>query len=151
MQAVATSGRPFVPAEQLEAEIRKVCGAFDLAPLGETAALQGEVTTRRLGPFDTAVVTLDTAVVARTAQSIRQDPGEYFFLLMQEDGRSHVQQGETAVDLMPGDMFLVDSVRPSSFRYGGERSRQISLHLPRQDIVPPLRLALQRRPDDPAR
>lgn len=135
MQAVATTGRAFVPAEKLEAEIRRVCGAFDLAPLGETAAVQGEVTTRTIGPFDTAVVTLDTAVVARTAHSIRQDPGEYFFLLMQEEGRSHVEQGETAVDLAPGDMFLVDSVRPSTFRYGGGRSRQTSLHLPRGEIV----------------
>ncbi len=135
MQAVASSGPAFVPAEQLEAEIRRVCGAFDVAPLGEMVALQGEVATRTFGAFDTAVVTLDSAVVARTPRSIRQDPGEYFFLLIQEEGRSHVQQGETAVDLAPGDMFLVDSVRPSTFRYAGGRSRQTSLHLPRGEII----------------
>ena len=37
--------------------------------------------------------------------------------------------------LAPGDMYLVDSTRPSRFVYSGARSVQISVHLPRDEAL----------------
>lgn len=135
MQSLMTPGHKPVPVEILEAEIRRVCGSFDLEPMGRTGVVNGDVTTRRVGPFDTAIVALDASEVARNTRSIRQDPGEYFFLLVQDAGHCRVEQGEQVAELSPGDMFLVDSVRPSTFLYRGERSNQVSLHIPRDEML----------------
>lgn len=135
MQSLMTPGHKPVPVEILEAEIRKVCGSFDLEPMRRTGIINGDLTTRRVGPFDTAIVALDASEVARNTRSIRQDPGEYFFLLVQDAGQCRVEQGDKVAELGPGDMFLVDSVKPSSFVYRGERSNQVSLHIPREEVV----------------
>lgn len=135
MQSLMTPGHKAVPVEILEAEIRRVCGSFDLEPMRRTGVVNGDVTTRRIGPFDTAIVALDASEVARNSRSIRQDPGEYFFLLMQDAGQCRVEQGDQVAELSPGDMFLVDSVKPSTFLYRGERSNQVSLHIPREEML----------------
>ena len=49
-------------------------------------------------------------------------------------GRSRVIQGEADAALEPGDMYLVDFVRPSAFVYDGA-SAQLSLHLPRREML----------------
>ncbi|WP_313531758.1 helix-turn-helix domain-containing protein [Shinella sp.] len=135
MQSLMTPGHKPVQVEILETEIRKVCGSFDLEPMRRTGVVNGDVTTRRVGPFDTAIVALDASEVARSTRSIKQDPGEYFFLLVQDAGQCRVEQGDHVAELLPGDMFLVDSVRPSTFLYRGERSNQVSLHIPRDEVV----------------
>ena len=135
MQSLMTPGHKTVPVEVLEAEIRRVCGSFNLEPMQRTGVVNGDVTTRRVGPFDTAIVALDASEVARSPRSIRQDPGEYFFLLVQDAGQCRVEQGDHVAELSPGDMFLVDSVKPSTFLYRGERSNQVSLHIPREEML----------------
>ena len=135
MQSLMTPGHKPVQVEILEAEIRKVCGAFDLEPMRRSGVINGDVTTRRVGPFDTAIVALDASEVTRSTRSIKQDPGEYFFLLVQDAGQCRVEQGDHVAELLPGDMFLVDSVKPSTFLYRGERSNQVSLHIPREEVV----------------
>ncbi|EPE94940.1 helix-turn-helix domain-containing protein [Rhizobium grahamii] len=136
MQSLVTPIHMPVPVEILQAEIRKVCGAFDLEPMRGTGVVAGDVATRRIGLFDTAIVGLDASShVERGAKAIRQDPGEHFFLLIQDSGQCRVEQNGCTADLMPGDMFLVDSVKPSRFLYGGARSSQVSIHLPRDEMV----------------
>jgi len=135
MQPLMTPGHKPVPVEILEAKIRRVCGSFDLEPMRRTGVVNGDVTTRRVGPFDTAIVALDASEVARSPRSIRQDPGEYFFLLVQDAGQCRVEQGDRVAELSPGDMFLVDSVKPSTFFYRGERSNQVSLHIRREEMM----------------
>ncbi len=135
MQSLMTPGHKPVPVEILEAKIRRVCGSFDLEPMERTGVINGDVTTRRVGSFDTAIVALDASEVARSHRSIRQDPGEYFFLLIQDAGHCRVEQGDWVAELSPGDMFLVDSVKPSTFIYRGERSNQVSLHIPREEML----------------
>lgn len=135
MQSLVTPVYRPVPAELLEADIRKVCGSFDVEPMRRSGVVNGSVSARRFGPFDTAVVSVDASRIARNARSIRQDPGEYMFLLIQDAGRCQVMQGEESALLMPGDMFLVDSVKPSTFVYESDNSNQISLHIPRNEAV----------------
>ncbi|GAC1045018.1 helix-turn-helix domain-containing protein [Rhizobium sp. No.120] len=135
MQSLTTPRHKSVPVEILETKIRRVCGSFDLKPLRRTGVVNGDVTTRRVGPFDAAIVTLDASQVARSLRSIRQDPGEYFFLLVQNAGECRVEQADQVAELAPGDMFLVDSVRPSNFIYRAQRSNQVSLHIPRDEVL----------------
>lgn len=136
MQSLVAPVHVPVPVEILEAEIRKVCGAFSLEPTLSSGIVAGDVATRRMGLFETAIVGLDASKhVERGVKAIRQDPGEHFFLLIQDAGRCRVEQNGMAADLEPGDMFLVDSVRPSRFFYGGVRSSQVSLHLPRDEMM----------------
>ncbi len=136
MQSLVAPVHTPVPVEVLEAEIRRVCGAFSLEPTLSSGIVAGDVATRRMGLFETAIVGLDASKhVERGVKAIRQDPGEHFFLLIQDAGRCRVEQNGLVADLAPGDMFLVDSVRPSRFFYGGVRSSQVSIHLPRQEMV----------------
>ncbi len=135
MQSLVTPVHKSMAVEVLQEEIRKVCGAFDVEPMARTNVMAGDVATCRMGLFDTAIVALDARHVQRGAKSIRQDPGEHLFLLIQDDGHCRVEQGEHSVRLAPGDMFLVDSVRPSSFVYDGERSSQLSVHMPRGEML----------------
>ena len=135
MQPLITPVHKQMAVETLEAAIRKTCGAFDLEPMARTSTVAGDVATRRVGFFDTAVVALDARHVQRGARAIRQDPGEHLFLLIQDEGHCRVEQGERSTSLAVGDMFLVDSVRPSSFVYDGSRSNQISIHMPREEML----------------
>jgi AraC-like DNA-binding protein len=122
-------------AEEIQLELRRVCGAFDLQAGHPRNVINGSVSTRRTGPFDTAIVALERAAVVRDARCIRQDPGEHFFLIVQDAGTCRVSQGNEASVLSAGDMFLVDSARPSEFAYGQDTSCQISLHIPREEIA----------------
>ncbi len=136
MQSLVAPVHMPVPVEILEAEIRRVCGAFTLEPTLSSGVVAGDVATRRMGLFDTAIVALDGSDhVERGTKSIRQDPGEHFFLIIQNTGQCRVEQNDRVANLDPGDMFLVDSVRPSRFSYGGARASQVSIHLPRDEMV----------------
>lgn len=134
MQRLTTPVHQRLAVETLQAEIRKVCGTFDVEPMTRSGTVEGSVAARRIGFFDTAIVGLDARHVQRTARSIRHDPGEYLFLLTQDQGSCRVEQGEHCSVLAPGDMFLVDSARPSSFVYDGQRSTQVAFHLPRDEM-----------------
>jgi AraC-like DNA-binding protein len=135
MEPLIQSHHNLLPVEIFTSEIRKVCGQFDVEPKSRTGMIDGGVTTKRFGAFDTAIVDINSVQIKRDKKAIRQDPGEYFFLLVQDLGCSHVQQEENITKLRPGDMFLVDSVKPSSFRYDNNRSRQISFHIPRDEAM----------------
>lgn len=136
MQSLLTPVHTPVPVEVLEAEIRRICGAFTLEPTLSSGIVAGDVATRRMGLFETAIVALDDSEhVERSVKAIRRDPGEHFFLLIQDAGHCRVEQSGRITDLDPGDMLLVDSVRPSRFSYGGVRSSQVSIHLPRDEMV----------------
>lgn len=135
MQALTVPIYKTSPVEVLESEIRKICGAFELEPMQGDGLAAGDVTLRHMDYLDAAVVALDARHVRRSAQSIQQDPGEHLFLLIQDEGHCRVEQGGHSIELAPGDMFLVDSVKPSTFVYGGRRSNQVSLHLPRDEML----------------
>ncbi|WP_026620793.1 AraC family transcriptional regulator, positive regulator of tynA and feaB (plasmid) [Ensifer sp. WSM1721] len=135
MQALTIPVYRTSPVEILESEIRKVCGAFDLEPMRGSGLVAGDVALRRMEYFDAAVVALDARHVQRSARSIRQDPGEHLYLLVQDEGHCRVEQGGRSVVLAPADMFLVDSIEPSAFVYGGRRSNQVSVHMPRDEML----------------
>ncbi len=123
-----------VHADHLQATIRSVCGSFDLTPAQNDVFVRGHFAARSVGHFAAAQVALASAEVTRTLKAIRADASEHVFLLIQDTGNCHVEQDGHVADLMPGDMALVDSARPSTFRYGVFGSHQISVHLPRREL-----------------
>ncbi|SBS33180.1 Transcriptional activator FeaR [Marinomonas spartinae] len=135
MKPLLQSHHNHLPVEVFASELRQVCGLFNIEPQSSSSVINGSIATRRFGAFEAAIVDVDSVHIERDKASIRQDPGEYFFLLIQDSGYSQVQQGNNTVELRPGDMFLVDSVKPSLFRYDYGQSRQISFHIPRDEAV----------------
>lgn len=134
MQSLKAPAHEIVPADYLQDEIRKVCGSFDLKSFDRRDRVAGGIAPGAVGGFDMIAVALAQCEVARDSHAVRQDPGEHLFLLLQEEGHCRIEQSGQTRSLQPGDLFLVDSVRPSVFTYDGAQSGQISLHLPRAEM-----------------
>ncbi len=123
-----------LPVESFTDSLLDVCGCFDPRPsAGKDEAWGGVLGFENMG-LDMALVATDMQQILRTSKNIRQDDGENYFLIVQEEGRALMGQDEKFAVLHPGDMALIDSARPSEFTFFGDRSRQISLHLPRVDL-----------------
>lgn len=124
-----------IPIETLRADIGQICGAFDIEPGRRNGASHGMARKRLMGGFQTAFVSLDAKIAERTLTCIRRDPGEYFFMLVQDYGQCVVHQNGQATLLRSGDMFIVDATKPSKFVYDGQLAHQISVHLPRDEML----------------
>lgn len=135
MQALSQITTDTIPIEVLRDNITHICGAFEVEPARRRGPSHGLARLRKMGGFDVALVSLDAQEVARTRTCIQRDPGEYLFMLVQDFGECTVHQSGSATLLRPGDMFLVDATRPSQFVYDGKLSHQISIHLPRTEMI----------------
>lgn len=120
------------PLEVFRDEVRQVCGAFDFN--GQDEVL-GRVRSARFGALELARLYLKDLRVTRDARCIASDPGDHYFLVMQERGHALMMQGDQVSLLGPGDMILIDSAAPSRFTYEGKGAVQSSLHLPRAEMT----------------
>ncbi|MYA88709.1 MAG: helix-turn-helix domain-containing protein [Boseongicola sp. SB0662_bin_57] len=84
---------------------------------------------------ETALVASNLQRVLRTSRNIREDHNENCFLILQRSGRALMIQEDRHSMIMPGDMVLIDSAFPSEFVFFRDRSEQVSLHLPRQELM----------------
>lgn len=114
--------------------LTSICGEFEVALETGLKNVLGHVSSAQASGLDFAFVGQNAAKIIRSARNLRQDPGNHFFLIVQDEGSSLMRQGQSEVTLSPGDMFLVDSAMESEFVYEGHFSRQFSLHLPRDDM-----------------
>lgn len=135
MRALSAPARTSIPLDCLQSDIRAICGQFQIESPANQTSLRGAAHKGQIGRFEAAHVSIDADHVTRTSKQIRQDPGDHLFLLMQEYGTCEIRQSDSATLLYPGDMYLVDSTRASAFHYNGDLSHQISLHLPREEMV----------------
>ncbi|MEQ5870504.1 helix-turn-helix domain-containing protein [Sagittula sp. NFXS13] len=124
-----------IPIEVLRQDINEICGSFEIEPAHREGPSHGLARSQKMGGFDAALVSLDAQHVNRTRTCIRRDPAEYLYMLVQDVGECVVHQNGAATLLRPGDMFLVDATRPSQFIYDGKLSHQISVHLPRDEMI----------------
>ena len=120
-------------AARFENDLRNVCGAFDVRSKREEQPFEGQVGVSSKAGLDFAFVGQNATRIERTEQNIRRDPGNHYFLIVQDVGSAIMRQSGTETALQPGDMFLADSTAPSIFHYGDQISSQVSLHLPRED------------------
>ncbi|MEM9708473.1 MAG: helix-turn-helix domain-containing protein [Pseudomonadota bacterium] len=119
------------PTDTFVSDLRAICGAFDVDHPAEK--LTGYATSTSKAGLDLAFVGQSARAIHRTTDNIATDPGNHFFLVLQTAGTAIMEQGDDVAYLEPGDMFLVDSTRPSSFIYQNRASHQLSLHLPRSE------------------
>lgn len=124
------------PVEELTGNIRNVCGVFEIEPQDPAnGRVNGDVSTMSVSRFETAIVSLNAKRVLRDKRMIKRDPGEHLFLVIQDKGNCWIHQNDTSVHLAPGDMYLVDSAHCSEFVYNGVDARQVSIHLPRSEML----------------
>lgn len=120
--------------EQFAADLRLICGGFEVRPTGGRKRMRGNVQLDRRAGIEVAHVSQEVQQVVRTPQAIRNDASENYFLILQEEGRALMSQNEVSTLLHPGDMVLIDSACPSEFTFFGQYARQFSLHLPRAEM-----------------
>lgn len=120
-------------SELFARDLRGICGAFDVDHTDQP--IRGIAICRQNSGLDLAIVDQNARSICRRRHNIKSDPGNHFFLVLQDEGLARMVQDDSVALLRKGDMFLVDSTRPSAFYYNGQRSRQISLHLPRQETI----------------
>jgi AraC family transcriptional regulator, positive regulator of tynA and feaB len=123
-----------MPVERFRADLRSACGQFDIRINSGKHQAWGGISTALRADFELARVATDLQQIIRTSRNVRRDQGENYFLIMQQEGRALMAQNGSAVMLLPGDIVIIDSAKPSEFTFFGDRSCQISLHLPRTEV-----------------
>ncbi|WP_195818679.1 helix-turn-helix domain-containing protein [Roseobacter sp. MH60115] len=124
----------YAQLEEFEAAIRDVCGAFSIKSHQNASQVLSHVSIREFAALDIACIGHDVAEVQRTQKEIREDAGDYYFMIVQHEGRVGISQNDQECWLDPGDMAIVDAARPSRFCFDGGYSGQISVHLPRAEM-----------------
>ena len=133
LSLLVPSPKPY-QVEDFRADLHSLCGGFAVEPLASRPVLSASLNARSFAGLDVAFIGLDVDHVRRSSAAIRKEPGEHFFLILQNQGHSWMAQDGPEHGLAPGDMFLVDSTKPSLFRYDGSYSSHVSLHLPRDEM-----------------
>lgn len=123
-----------LPVEQFVSDLHRVCGQFDVACAENRNVMRGGLRLDHRAGLEAALVATDVQRITRTSKSIRQDSGENYFLILQEEGRALMRQNDMTCHLRPGDFVLIDSAVPSEFVFFGDYNRQLSLHLPRAEM-----------------
>ena len=124
----------YIPIELFEQQIQSTCGLFNVRPTAGANRVWGGVSARMQMGLGITNVNADLQQIQRTTKCIRQDDIDDYFLVIQRQGRILMQQGDKSVVLHPGDMILIDSAHPSEFSIFGDRSKSVSLHVPRADL-----------------
>ena len=113
--------------EQWLATVHRVCGEFDAQPLGEQFV--GSLRDLSIGNLRMSLAEGDGLSLSKRRQHIRQGHERYFYTVLQLDGASALEQEQSSVRLVAGDIALLDGARPFDVHMLTQ-SRQISLLLP---------------------
>jgi len=111
------------------AQINQVCGSFAARPM--TGEFYGELDATWTGNLKLSTVTAGGVNLFRTRQEIKNSNDAWFYTVFQLEGEAGLEQDDRQIVLNAGDITLIDASRPCSI-YWPEKSRQISLLLPRQ-------------------
>lgn len=121
--------------DQFHSDLHGICGSFEIVGAEARKDVRGHVGLEARAGLEIAHIAKDVQCVRRTAADIKRNPGDNFFLIVQEEGQALMQQSGTTRVLKSGDMILVDSAQPSEFVFFGKFSRQLSVHLPRETMI----------------
>jgi AraC-like DNA-binding protein len=122
------------PVEHFTTSLCNICGSFQTVVADKREELRGALHVEERAGLEIAHVATDLQMINRTARDIRREDGENYFLIFQEEGRALMSQNDTTCMLQPGDLILIDSSKPSEFKFFGTFQRQLSLHLPRREM-----------------
>lgn len=110
------------------AAVSAACGRYDAIRLGGHS--QGAMSMYRRGALELATIDIDQTRLKRRQEDVKGDDGKFYFMVAQLNGQARMEQGSNRNMLLPGDLMLLDSARPSEFQYDSP-SRQFSLIIPR--------------------
>ena len=131
MRDIATQHFPHVDA--FRAGIQTICGAYHVEPSRTGFAARAGLAS--CGGLELASVALAVQSVQRDRRAIRSDDADHFVLTLQQKGRARMVQEDQSTVLRPGDMFLFDASRPSTFDFREGPVEQLSVHLPRPEVM----------------
>ena len=126
---------PELDYDGFRAALREHWGWFSAAL--EANIFAGKVRTRRVFGFVATDLTCNATRVERTESDIRHDDMEYYYAVIQLTGGSTIIQNDGVVNVVAGDVILLDSRRPVTFVPEAEHrnAQWLSLQLPRQNLV----------------
>lgn len=124
-----------MPIDRFHAELAEVCGSFDVVNADDRTSVLGHVGIEKRAGIEMAHIAKDVQTVRRTEKDIRTSSSDNFFLIVQEEGSAFMKQHSTTRMMKPGDLILIDSAHASEFTFFGKFSRQLSLHLPRPEML----------------
>ncbi len=104
-----------------------VCGFFTIS--APAVPFSGYMELGRFGAFDIAGVAANIKKIEKTRRDVSRSDDANLFLILGVEGEAVLEQDGASARLGVGDMCLIDSRRPSEFRYKSG-FRQISVHLP---------------------
>ncbi|WP_046078993.1 transcriptional regulator FeaR [Halomonas sp. HG01] len=116
------------------AELQRTCGQFESCPLPDDMPFHGSVGTRLAGSLEVAEITTNAQRIVRERPCSDREEDRYCFLIVQRQGRARlIQQGRT-IDMLPGEMALLDSARDCEILPQGFIEHS-SFHLPRDAVI----------------
>ncbi len=104
-----------------------VCGFFTIS--APKTSFSGQLELGRFGAFDIAGVASNISKIEKTSKDVSRSDDANLFLILGVEGEAVLEQDGANARLGVGDMCLIDSRRPSEFRYKSG-FKQISVHLP---------------------
>jgi AraC family transcriptional regulator, positive regulator of tynA and feaB len=101
----------------------------------ESESFTGRARARSLCGFVGVDLSCNAHRVERTQRDTRIDGVDHYFALFQVAGASRIVQNDRAMQLIVGDVALVDSGRPGTYISETNHGQWFSLQLPRRSLV----------------
>lgn len=125
---------PELDYDSFRAAMREDWGWF--SPARETNIFASKVRTRRVFGFAAVDLTCNATRLERTELDIRRDNMEYYYVTVQDTGKSTIIHNDQVVNITAGDVVLLDSTRPVTFISPAQDSAQwLGLQVPRQNLA----------------
>jgi AraC family transcriptional regulator, positive regulator of tynA and feaB len=109
----------------------------------ESQPFIGRARARSLYGFFGLDLSCNALRVERTQRDARRDGVDHYFALFQVAGASTIVQNDRAMQLVVGDVALVDSARPGTHICESNHGQWFSLQLPRRSLVSHLGVNLE--------
>ncbi|QDC10615.1 helix-turn-helix domain-containing protein [Oceanicola sp. D3] len=127
-----TIGRAHV--DDFQQAVFAACGNFTVQPHGPDPHILGGITPFERNIMAFAKVDIGRSTVRRGGREIRQCSKDPYFLIYQTRGRAEMRHAGAVTCLDQGDIFIVDSERPSEFNFQQAHNQQLSFRLPRDEV-----------------
>jgi len=120
------------------AQLRIVCGNFDTTLDPRHSLFIGDVCGTDLGGLEFAKVRTNAGRIRHSLGAEDDESSAYCFLIFQKSGRQHIHQANKSIELMPGDLALVDAATSFHIEPHG-LIENTSIHLSRDLVLQHLR------------
>ncbi|HEY0286513.1 MAG TPA: transcriptional regulator FeaR [Pseudomonas sp.] len=116
-----------------KAQLRSVCGNFDTTQDPRHSLFIGNIHGQDLGGLEVAKVRTNAGQITHLRSRFSGENDMHCFLVFQKSGRQHIHQANKSIELMPGDLALIDAAASFQIEPHG-LIENTSIHLSR-DVV----------------